>query len=87
MSRRTFERKFLQKMGLSAKYYARIRCISYLCYCIAGKKRVEWSKVLYECNFYEQAHFIVDLEEFWGRSPQQYLKENTELIHLVKHST
>jgi AraC-like DNA-binding protein len=84
MSRRTFERRFLYKVGLSPKYYARIRRIGYLCSLIVGKKKVDWPKVFYECNFYDQAHFIKDFEEFTGRSPQQYLKENTELANYIQ---
>ncbi len=83
MSRRTFERKFFQKVGLSPKYYARIRRIGYLCNLIAGKKKVDWAKIFYECEFYDHAHFIKDFQEFTGRSPQQYLNENTELANFV----
>jgi methylphosphotriester-DNA--protein-cysteine methyltransferase len=84
MSRRTFERKFLQKVGLSPKYYARIRRIGYLCNLVAGKKKVNWPEVFYEAEFYDQAHFIKDFEEFTGRTPQQYLRENSELANLVE---
>ena len=84
MSRRTFERKFFQKVGLSPKYYARIRRIGYLCNLVAGKRKVDWAKMFYECEFYDQAHFIKDFEEFTGRTPQQYLKENTELANYVE---
>jgi AraC-like DNA-binding protein len=83
MSRRTFERKFFQKVGLSPKYYARIRRIGYLCNLIAGKKKVDWAKIFYEVEFYDHAHFIKDFQEFTGRSPQQYLNENTELANFV----
>lgn len=86
MSRRSFERKFLQKVGLSPKYYARIRRIGYLLNLIAGKKKVDWSSVFHECEFYDQAHFIRDFEEFTGRTPQQYLKENSELANYVEKS-
>jgi methylphosphotriester-DNA--protein-cysteine methyltransferase len=84
MSRRTFERKFFQKVGLSPKYYARIRRIGFICNLIAGKKKVDWPQVFYECEFYDQAHFIKDFLEFTGRTPQQYLKENTELANYVE---
>ena len=87
MSRRTFERHFFEKVGLSPKYYARIRRISYICNLIAGKKKVTWPEVFYEAQFYDQAHFIKDFEEFTGRSPQQYLKENTELANFVEKPT
>lgn len=86
MSRRTFERKFFEKVGLSPKYFTRIRRMSFLCSLIAGKKKVDWPRIFYECNFYDQAHFIKDFEAFTGRSPQQYLKENTELANYVTKS-
>lgn len=83
MSRRTFERRFFQKVGLSPKFYARVRRISFICNAIAGKKEANWTDLLYEFEFYDQAHFIKDFEEFTGRSPQQYLKENRELARYV----
>ena len=84
MSRRTFERKFFQKVGFSPKYYARLTRIGYLCNLIAGKKKVNWPEVFLEAEYYDQAHFIKDFEEFTGRTPQQYLKENAELANLVE---
>lgn len=83
MSRRTFERRFLHKVGISPKYYARIRRISYVCNLIAGKKKVNWPEIFYEADFYDHAHFIRDFEEFLGRTPQQYLRENTELAQYI----
>jgi AraC-like DNA-binding protein len=87
MSRRNFERRFFKKVGLSPKYYARIRRMSYLANLIAGKKKVDWAAIFTECEFYDQSHFIKDFIEFTGRSPQQYLEENTELANLVDKPT
>jgi methylphosphotriester-DNA--protein-cysteine methyltransferase len=84
MSRRNFERKFFKKVGLSPKYYARIRRMSYLMNLIAGKKNVDWKSVLSECEFYDHSHFIKDFTEFTGRTPQEYIRENSELVHLVE---
>jgi len=84
MSRRSFERKFFQKVGLSPKYYARVRRIGYLLSFVAGKRTADWPKIFSECEFYDQAHFIKDFKEFTGRSPQQYLKQNTELANYVE---
>jgi AraC-like DNA-binding protein len=39
MSRRSFERKFFEKVGLSPKYYARIRRIGYVLLLTAGKRK------------------------------------------------
>lgn len=84
MSRRNFERRFFKKVGLSPKYYARIRRIGYLLNNIAGKKKVDWATVFSECEFYDHSHFIKDFMEFTGRTPQQYLEENKELANLVE---
>jgi len=87
MSRRNFERKFFKKVGLSPKYYARLRRMAYLMNLIAGKKKVDWAKIFSECEFYDQSHFIKDFIEFTGRTPQQYLNENDELANLVEKPT
>ena len=84
MSRRNFERRFFKKVGLSPKYYARIRRISYLMNEIAGKKKVDWADVISQCEFYDQSHFIKDFIEFTGRSPEQYIKDNAELANMVE---
>ncbi len=84
ISRRSFERKFLLKVGLSAKYYARLRRIGYICMQIAGKKEVNWQELYYRGDFCDQSHFIKDFTEFTGRSPGDYLATNKELIHYLK---
>jgi AraC-like DNA-binding protein len=89
MSRRNFERRFFKKVGLSPKYYARLRRISYLLNLIAGKKKADWGALFSEFEYYDQSHFIKDFIEFTGRTPQQYLEENRELANLVNkpHTT
>lgn len=84
MSRRNFERRFFKKVGLSPKYYARIRRMSYIGNLIAGKSKVDWASIFYTCEYYDQSHFSKDFIEFTGRTPQQYLQENRELAHFVK---
>ncbi|MGN6617451.1 MAG: DUF6597 domain-containing transcriptional factor [Ilyomonas sp.] len=84
MSRRNFERKFFKKVGVSPKYYARLRRMAHLMNIIAGRKKVDWSDIFLQCEFYDQSHFIKDFVEFTGRTPQQYLEENTELATLIE---
>jgi len=83
MSRRNFERKFFKKVGLSPKYYARLRRMAYLLNMISGKKNADWGSLFSECEFYDQSHFIKDFMEFTGRTPQQYLDDNRELANWV----
>jgi AraC-like DNA-binding protein len=84
MSRRNFERRFFKKVGLSPKYYARLRRIGYVMNLIAGKKEADWGAIFSACEFYDQSHFIKDFMEFTGRTPEQYLKDNTELANLIE---
>ena len=84
MCRRQFERKFFQKVGLSPKYYARIRRVGYLCSLMSGKRKVNWHSLLYDCGYYDQAHFIKDFTAFLGRTPTKYIQNNVELTHFLK---
>lgn len=84
MCRRQFERKFFQKVGLSPKFYARIRRMGHLCSLMTGKRQVNWHSMLLDCGYYDQAHFIKDFTAFLGRTPTDYLKNNVELSHFLK---
>jgi AraC-like DNA-binding protein len=84
--RRQFERKFLQKVGVSPKYYARIRRIGYLCNELAQKRWQinDWQDLVYQCGYYDQSHFIKEFTEFTGKSPSLYVKNNVELANYLK---
>lgn len=79
--RRQFERQFLQKVGISPKYYARIRRIGYLCAQLAGQRWqvTDWHDLIYQCGYYDQSHFIRDFTHFTGKRPSLYVKDNLEL--------
>jgi AraC-like DNA-binding protein len=51
---------------------------------IAGKKKVDWASLFSQCEFYDQSHFIKDFNEFTGRTPEQYIKENAELANIIE---
>jgi len=83
--RRQFERQFLQKVGVSPKYYARIRRISYLCSVMATQRWQidDWHDLIYQSGYYDQSHFIKEFTSFTGKSPSFYLKNNIELQHYL----
>lgn len=86
MSRRKFERHFFRRVGLSPKYYARIRRFGATCALFAGQRTVAWDQVLHKTGYYDQSHFIKDFKEFSGLSPSEYLQSNNELAHKIKSS-
>ena len=79
--RRQFERQFLQKVGVSPKYYARVRRIGYLCAQLAGQRWqvADWHDLVYRCGYYDQSHFIREFTQFTGKRPTLYVKDNAEL--------
>ncbi|WP_435357554.1 DUF6597 domain-containing transcriptional factor [Emticicia sp. SJ17W-69] len=83
--RRQFERQFLQKVGVSPKYYARIRRISYLCSIMAKQhwQISDWHDLIYQSGYYDQSHFIKEFTTFTGKSPTLYLKNNVELLNYL----
>lgn len=83
--RRQFERQFLQKVGVSPKYYARIRRVGYLCAELATKRWqiTDWQDLIYQSGYYDQSHFIRDFTQFMGKRPAVYLKDNTELTQYL----
>ena len=85
LCRRQFERKFLQRVGVSPKFYARIRRISYLCAELAGQRwrLTDWQDLIYRCGYYDQSHFIKEFTEFTGKSPSLYARNNVELVNYL----
>jgi len=83
MSRRSFERKFLEEVGVSPKIYAKIRRFGYTCSLMAGDRDVNLMDVLHEGGYYDQSHFIKDFKYFSGRTPRRYAKNNVELANYV----
>lgn len=83
MSRRNFERKFLNEVGVSPKTYAKIRRFGHTCALMAGKRDVNLMDVLHEGGYYDQSHFIKDFKYFSGRTPKTYVKTNNELANYV----
>ena len=83
LSRRNFERKFLEEVGVSPKSYAKIRRFGYTCSLMAGKRNINLLDVLIEGGYYDQSHFIKDFKYFSGRTPRKYAKTNVELANYL----
>lgn len=85
---RQFQRLFLMKVGVSAKYFARISRVSDLCARMAVKKWniADWNDLVHHYGYYDQSHFIKEFTEFVGKSPSGYVRSNQELANYVDTS-
>ncbi|GAB3643328.1 helix-turn-helix domain-containing protein [Spirosoma arcticum] len=71
----------MQKVGVSPKYFARIRRVSYLCAQLANQRWqvADWHDLIYQCGYYDQSHFIREFTQFLGKRPTIYIKDNHKL--------
>jgi AraC-like DNA-binding protein len=79
LSRRQFERKFIQYAGYSPKQFQRIARFH------TAIKRLEnrpasLTELAYDCGYYDQSHFIHDFQLFSGYSPNAFFKHQKEAV-------
>ncbi len=84
ISRRLLEKQFITKVGLSPKYYARLKRISHVCALLIAQKEIDWQDAILLGGYYDQSHFIKDFLEFVRQNPSQYYKTHQELIKFLK---
>lgn len=83
--RRQFERQFLLKVGISPKYYARIRRVGTLCAQMASQRWqvTDWHELIHQYGYYDQSHFIREFTQVTGKRPTLYAKANDELTQYL----
>jgi AraC-like DNA-binding protein len=84
ISRRYLEKKFLEKVGLSPKFYARLKRFGALSHKIAQNPKVDWQEIVTEFGFHDQSHLVKEFLEFNQMNPTQYHLLHRELSRFVK---
>ncbi len=69
--RRRLERQFSRYVGLSPKRYSRIVRLKNIFESVQGND-ASWGDVVFDHDYFDQAHFIRDFREFTGCSPSAY---------------
>lgn len=75
MSIRTFERKCYERLGMSAKMYARVTRFHKAYKTLESKPDISWTDLAYNSGYYDQTHFIKDFKEFAKSTPTIIQKE------------
>jgi AraC-like DNA-binding protein len=84
ISRRYLEKKFLEKVGLSPKFYARLKRFAALSNKIAHNPKIDWQEIVTEYGFHDQSHLVKEFLEFNQMNPTQYHLLHRELSRFVK---
>jgi len=74
MSIRTFQRRFLDEVGMSPKLYARITRFHHAVDSKMLHPHISFTAIAYECGYYDQAHFIKECREFSKKTPEELFK-------------
>ncbi|RYY58016.1 MAG: AraC family transcriptional regulator [Chitinophagaceae bacterium] len=72
MSERSFERKFMQEIGISPKLFARIIQFRFSMQQITLDAGRQLTDVGYENGFADQSHFIRSFKQFSGKTPRVF---------------
>lgn len=73
LSRRQFERKFLQYAGYSPKQFQRIARFNSVIKKFE-ERPMSLTEMAYSCGYYDQSHFIHDFRLFSGYNPKAFFK-------------
>jgi len=84
ISKRYLEKKFLEKVGVSPKFYARIKRFTNLSKEVAYNKNLNWQELVFKYGLHDQSHLVKEFIEFNQMNPSEYLKNHQELIRFVK---
>ena len=78
--RRQLERKFLNQIGISPKQLGKVIRLQTALKMLLNQKTEKLTKIAYESEYYDQAHFIKDFKEFTGTNPKEFLADEQMVL-------
>jgi AraC-like DNA-binding protein len=69
LSLRQFERKCLERIGYSPKFFARLARFSKAYRLRESRPGLSWTAIAHESGYFDQMHFIRDFKQFAGITP------------------
>lgn len=66
---RTLEAQFKNIIGVSPKSFSRMLRINHAYHQCIVLKETDWQEIVYECNYFDQAHFIKEFKTSFGYTP------------------
>jgi len=79
MTPRHFRRTFKSRVGLSPKFYARLKRFNYVNLKLTQEPINSWRQFVGKGLFYDQSHFIKDYQAFFGKTPTSQILENRQV--------
>jgi AraC-like DNA-binding protein len=79
---RTFRRHFLSRVGISAKSLSRLVRLNYIWEEISNQKAIDFQNMVFEGNYFDQAHLIKDVRKICGEPPSKFFKRDLSRVKL-----
>lgn len=76
LSSRQFERKFLERTGVSPKFYSRIVRFNQAMKLKQKFPQLSWMHVAHDCGYFDHNHLLRDFKQFTGTIPTDFDFEN-----------
>lgn len=76
---RYLQKLFLKHTGLTPKLYTKINRFQNSLV-LVSKREESLTSIAYECNYFDQAHFIREFKSFTGLTPSEFLSDNSSAI-------
>jgi Helix-turn-helix domain len=77
--RRQLERKFLKQIGISPKQLGKVIRLQTALKMLLNQQSESLTKIAYDSEYYDQAHFIKDFKEFTGTTPKEFI-DNDKMV-------
>lgn len=84
VSKRYIEKQFLVKVGVSPKFYTRLRRFQAVALKVAYNPTMDWHDAVVESGYHDQSHLSKEFMEFNGQSPSEYHQKHKEMSRFVK---
>ncbi|HLA96538.1 MAG TPA: AraC family transcriptional regulator, partial [Pyrinomonadaceae bacterium] len=82
-SQKHFISMFKRQIGVTPKSFLKILRFQKAINDIERAANIDWTTLSQDCGFYDQAHFINDFKVFSGFTPEQYLKQKSDMLNYV----
>jgi methylphosphotriester-DNA--protein-cysteine methyltransferase len=81
--RRQIERKFLDNVGISPKKLGKVIRLQAVLKMLLNGQSESLTKLAYDNEYYDQAHFTKDFKEFTGTTPKDFLQDGKMILSSV----
>lgn len=83
ISQRTFRRRFQKRVGINAKTLSRIVRVNYIWNMVNSKSETDFQNIIFNCRYFDQAHFIKDFKNIVGETPRNFFNRNLKLVEVI----